>query len=343
MRFIDQTEVWVYSGNGGDGIVSFRRARNRPKLGPDGGSGGNGGSVYFVADEGINTLASLRYKREFRAEHGGKGGTNERTGKRGADIQVKVPLGTLIFDQDSGEKLGELTKAEIPVLIAKGGVHGLGNSEFVTSVNRAPRKATLGEKGVSLHLRLELKVLADVGLAGHPNAGKSTLLSRLSHAKPKIADYPFTTLHPILGVVEDNITGRSFVVADIPGLIEGASQGKGLGFEFLKHLERNKIIAYILDGSMGLEEILGQYKALQKELFTYSLGFKEKQGIVVLNKVDLLSAKDLKIITKKFESLQIPLIPISAVTGYGLRELIQTFGDALERLKQSEDEINSEA
>lgn len=341
MRFIDQTEIWVYSGSGGDGLVSFRRGRNRPKLGPDGGSGGPGGSVYFVVDKGMNTLASLRYTREFRAEHGGKGGTNDSTGKTGADIRVKVPPGTLIFDTVTGDKLGELTDPGMELLIAKGGARGLGNCEFVTSVNRAPRKATLGEKGQSFHLRLELKVLADIGLAGMPNAGKSTLLSRLSHAKPKIADYPFTTLHPMLGVVEDKVTGRSFVVADIPGLIEGASRGKGLGFEFLRHLERNKIIAYILDGSLG-EQALKHYHDLQHELFTYNDSFKEKQGIVVLNKVDLLREKDLKKVVKAFEALNIPLVPISAVTGDGLRNLIQTFGDALEILKKQDEPTDTQ-
>jgi GTP-binding protein len=337
MRFIDQTEIWVYSGDGGDGIVSFRRARNKPRLGPDGGSGGAGGSVIFSADRGMNTLATLRYRREYRAEDGGKGGTNERTGRRGDDIIVNVPLGTIIFDIKTNEKLGELTDTTLNLVIAKGGERGLGNSEFVTSIIRAPKKATLGENGLSLHLRLELKVLADIGLAGMPNAGKSTLLSRLSHAKPKIADYPFTTLHPMLGVVEDKLTGRSFVVADIPGLIEGASKGKGLGFEFLRHLERNKIIAYILDGSLG-DGAIKNYHDLQHELFAYNDSFRKKQGIVVLNKIDLLDNDALAKLVGRFESLKVPVVPISAVTGDGLRSLIQTFGDALEKLKSANDD-----
>ncbi len=341
MRFIDQTEIWVYSGSGGDGIASFRRARNKPRLGPDGGSGGAGGSVYFKADRGMNTLATLRYRREYRAKDGGKGGANERTGRRGEDITIQVPLGTIIFDHASGEKLGELTDTNSLLLIAKGGEPGLGNSEFVTAVNRAPQSATKGEKGLSFHLRLELKVLADIGLAGMPNAGKSTLLSRLSHAKPKIADYPFTTLHPMLGVVEDKITGRSFVVADIPGLIEGASKGKGLGFEFLRHLERNKVIAYILDGSLG-KEALKHYHDLQHELYTYNEAFRSKQAVVVLNKVDLLDEDVLAKTLKSFDSLNIPVVSISAVTGQGLRLLIQTFGDVLEKLKsENEEEFTS--
>ena len=334
MRFIDQTEIWVYSGSGGDGIVSFRRARNRPKLGTDGGNGGNGGSVFFSADPGTNTLANLRYRSEYRAEDGGKGGTNERTGRCAENLTIPVPLGTIFFDADTNEKLGELTDASSDLLIAKGGTRGFGNAMFVTSTNRAPRHATPGEKGQCRRLRLELKILADIGLAGMPNAGKSTLLSRLSQAKPKIADYPFTTLHPMLGVTEDPVTGRSFVVADIPGLIEGASRGRGLGFEFLRHLERTKIIAYVLDAS--LEEVVKNFHDLQHELFTYNGAFRDKKGIVVLNKVDLLDAVALTKVQDAFAALAVPVIPISAVTGQGLRTLTHTFAEALERLKNED-------
>lgn len=338
MRFIDQTEIWVSSGNGGDGSLSFKRARNKPKLGPDGGNGGDGGSVYFCADLGMNTLASLRYRKEFRAEHAAHGGSNTRTGRNGTHLKIKVPLGTLFYDAESGDYLGELTDPDKDFLIAKGGKGGLGNMEFVSSTNRAPRTRTLGEKGIHLHLRLELKVLADVGLAGFPNAGKSTLLSVLSDAKPKIADYPFTTLHPILGVVEDKKSSRSFVVADIPGLLEGASQGKGLGFEFLRHLERNKIIAYILDGSLK-ESLLDQYESLKHELYSFNETFQKKRQLVVINKLDLLSEEDKALVEKSFAKQGIDILFISAAAKIGLDTLIQTFADHLDLLlKESPDE-----
>ena len=333
MQFIDETEIWVSSGHGGDGVVSFRRARNKPRLGPDGGSGGAGGSVFFTADPGMNTLASFRYRREYAANNGGKGSSNEKTGKRGEDLVILVPLGTIVFNADNDEKLGELTEIGSQLLIAKGGARGLGNAEFVSAVHRAPRQATLGEKGVKLRLRLELKVLADVGLAGMPNAGKSTLLSHLSAAKPKIADYPFTTLHPILGVVEDKVSGRSFVVADIPGLIEGASQGKGLGFEFLRHLERNKIIAYVLDASLGPDQTLSHYRTVQNELYTYNDSFREKRSLVILNKLDLLDEREVKQVEETFRALGIKSLAISAATGRGLQELIFSLGDILETLR----------
>ncbi len=339
MRFIDRTEIWVHSGSGGDGIASFRRARNRPKMGVDGGSGGKGGSVFFYADPGTNTLANLRYRSEYRAEDGIKGGTNDCTGRCGRDLRIQVPLGTLFYNAETNEKLGEITSTESDLEIAKGGAGGLGNSVFVTSIVRAPRTFTRGEKGQTLRLRLELKVLADVGLAGMPNAGKSTLLSRLSQAKPKIADYPFTTLHPMLGVTEDPVSGRSFVVADIPGLIEGASRGKGLGFEFLRHLERTKIIAYVID-STG-EDVLKNFHDLQHELFTYNEAFRKKLGVVVLNKADLLSDEEREKTLKAFAEISIPAVSISAVTGQGLQTLMHTLGDELERLKNEDNGSHS--
>ena len=245
MKFIDKIEIWAISGSGGDGMMSFRSARNLPKLGPDGGNGGHGGSVYVVGDNGLNTLAPLRYCKEYRAEDGVRGGSNDCTGRCGEPLRIPVPFGTILYDAVNGDKVGEITPGSGEVLVAQGGARGMGNRAFTSSTHRAPRTTTKGEKGIRRRLRLELKVLADVGLAGMPNAGKSTLLSRLSHAKPKIADYPFTTLHPILGVVDDRERDRSFVVADIPGLIEGASESKALGFEFLPHLKRTKLIASV--------------------------------------------------------------------------------------------------
>lgn len=333
MLFIDQTEIWVSSGDGGDGVVSFRRARNLPKLGPDGGDGGDGGSVYLCADLGLNTLATLRYRKEYSAEHGGKGSSSGKTGRRGESLRIKVPLGTVALDASTGRQIGEVTDHNTELLVAKGGTFGLGNQGFASATNRAPRQSTPGTKGQHILLRLELKVLADVGLAGMPNAGKSTLLSRLSHAKPKIADYPFTTLHPILGMVEDKISGRSFVVADIPGLIEGASHGKGLGFEFLRHLERTKIIACILDASHTCEELVKNYHGLLTELLTYNSAFNDKKRIVVLNKIDLLNPEELAKRVKAFAEISVTALPISAVTGVGLNSLILNLGNILERLK----------
>ena len=342
MKFIDQTEIWITSGSGGDGIVSFRRARNMPKLGPDGGNGGNGGNVFLIADKGLNTLAPLRYRKEFRAEDGIRGGSSNCAGACAEDLFISVPLGTIASDASSGEKLGEVTLETSRVLVGKGGTRGMGNNEFVSSTNRAPRTATMGEKGIRRRLLLELKVLADIGLAGMPNAGKSTLLSRLSHARPKIADYPFTTLHPMLGVVESKTRERSFVVADIPGLIEGASQGKGLGFEFLRHLERTKVIAYVVDSFLPVDEVVQKFLDLQKELFTYNEAFREKQGIIVLNKIDLLDKSVILELCEAFAQYQLPVVAISAVTGDGLEGLIHSLGDILDRSNSKDRQLTVE-
>jgi GTP-binding protein len=297
MKFIDSTEIFVASGKGGDGLVSFKTASNKPRLGPDGGDGGHGGDVVFVAAPQLNTLSSVRYKGRYIAENGGKGGSSGKTGRSGEDTEVLVPLGTEIYDAETGRLMCEILVPGQREVICEGGRRGFGNLRFVSSTHQAPEEYVSGQAGRELTLRLELKLLADVGLAGLPNAGKSTLLSVMSAAKPKIADYPFTTLEPQLGVVELRERGefnlQSFVMADIPGLIEGASEGRGLGHEFLRHLERTKVIAYILDafpidGSDPLETLA----LLQRELRSYDEKLFARRSVVVLNKIDLAEGED---------------------------------------------------
>ena len=326
MKFIDQTEIHLQSGNGGDGISTFRTARNRPKLGPDGGNGGNGGDVYLKADKSINTLSTLRYRQVYKAQDGGKGGTNNKTGLCGDHKYVPVPCGTLAFDQD-GTLLGELIENGETLLVAKGGKRGYGNLHYMSSTNRAPRTFTHGKKGVTVTVKLELKLLADVGLAGFPNAGKSTLLSKLSAARPKVADYPFTTLTPQLGVVEleGDYNRNSFVMADVPGLIEGASLGKGLGLEFLRHLERTKVLAFILDPfDPSSESPLTDFKKLYKEVEQYNSSMANKKLLIVINKIDMLDGMDKTEYDQRkseLDSLGIPVLEISGMSGAGLSNL----------------------
>ena len=324
MKFIDQTEIHVTAGNGGDGISSFRSARNEPKLGPDGGNGGNGGDILLLAESSLNTLSSLRYRQVYRGEHGGKGHSNNKTGRCGRPKIIKVPRGTVVYDSD--EVLGELVEPGQKLLVAKGGKRGYGNLNYVSATNRAPHFFTHGQKGDRRTLRLELKLLADVGLAGFPNAGKSTLLSRLSAAKPKIADYPFTTLVPNLGVVElGEHSADSFVLADVPGLIEGASDGRGLGLEFLRHLERTKVIAFVVDAFDMLEPSpLASLKKLREELKSYSSKMLAKEAVVILNKMDLADAFPQEEVERRLSEISqagYPVLKISAVSGDGLEEL----------------------
>src|SRR5512139_994810 len=246
MKFVDEATIKVQAGNGGRGMVSFRREKFIPFGGPDGGDGGDGGSIHLVADAGLNTLADFRYRRTFKADNGEPGGSADCSGKGGGDLEVVVPVGTVIYDVDTEETLGDLTHGGDRVLVARGGKGGLGNQHFKSSTNRTPRKATPGHPGERRELKLELKVIADVGLLGLPNAGKSTLISAVSAARPKIADYPFTTLYPNLGVVSCG-NQRSFLMADIPGLIEGAAEGAGLGIRFLKHLQRTRVLLHLVD------------------------------------------------------------------------------------------------
>ena len=348
MKFIDQTEIHVTAGNGGDGIASFRSARNKPKLGPDGGNGGNGGDVQLQAEPSLNTLSSLRYRQVYRGEHGGKGQANNRTGRCGRHKTIRVPRGTVVYDRDSGELLGELVEPGQMLQVAKGGKRGYGNLNYVSATNRAPHFFTHGQKGANRTLRLELKLLADVGLAGFPNAGKSTLLSRLSAAKPKIADYPFTTLVPNLGVVElGEHSEDSFVLADVPGLIEGASDGRGLGLEFLRHLERTKVIAFVVDAFDLLEPSpLASLKKLKEELKSYSPKMLAKEAVVILNKMDLADAFPPEEVERRLDEISqagYPILKVSAVTGEGLEELKRALFDYIKPSEQTDYDLNDSA
>lgn len=292
MKFIDEARITVHAGKGGEGCLSFRREKYIPFGGPNGGDGGDGGCVYLVGDEGLNTLVDFRYQRKYQARNGQPGQGKNCRGISGDDLLVKVPLGTLIFDEETDECLGDITEHDQRIKVAQGGFHGLGNTRFKSSVNRAPRQTTKGSPGETRRLKLQLKVLADIGLLGMPNAGKSTLINAISNARPKIADYPFTTLHPNLGVVR--VDGyRSFVVADIPGLIEGASDGAGLGIRFLKHLERTRLLLHLIDvmpadGSDPVENA----KTILNELARHSEDLAAKPRWCVFNKIDLIPVEE---------------------------------------------------
>jgi len=334
MKFVDEATIRVQAGNGGNGCLSFRREKYVEKGGPDGGDGGDGGSVYLVADAAMNTLADFRVARKFRAENGQPGAGRNKTGRSGEDIEVRVPCGTVVHDVDTGELISDLTEDGQRQKVADGGRGGLGNTRFKSSVNRAPRKTTPGTPGEGRHLKLELKVLADVGLLGLPNAGKSTLISAMSQARPKIADYPFTTLHPNLGVVR---VGRlqSFVMADIPGLIEGASEGAGLGIRFLRHLSRTGLLLHVVDIAPvdPANEPVAAVRAIEQELGNYSGDLVDKPRWLVINKVDLVPETERESVCAGLvEELgwEGPVYPVSAATGEGTEALAQAVMRALE-------------
>jgi GTPase len=339
MKFVDEADVRVEAGAGGRGCVSFRREKFIPRGGPDGGDGGDGGSVYLIAREGMNTLADFRVQRRFRAESGRGGSGQNMTGAAGADLFIDVPRGTVVSDLDTEETLGDLSHDGEPLLVAKGGQGGRGNTRFKSSVNRAPRRFDPGEPGESRRLKLALKLLADVGLLGAPNAGKSTLTRALSAARPKVADYPFTTLHPHLGVVRVG-TDRSFVMADIPGLIEGAASGAGLGIRFLKHLERTRLLLHIVD---ACEELTGgdpaaTYRAVEAELGQYSAALRGKPRWLVLNKLDLLPAEEREARVATIVSTlgwQGPVYGISALAADGTKRLVQDVMGFLEKQRDA--------
>ncbi|MDU6411356.1 MAG: Obg family GTPase CgtA [Yersiniaceae bacterium] len=292
MKFVDEATILVVAGDGGNGCVSFRREKYIPKGGPDGGDGGDGGDVYLLADENLNTLIDYRFEKSFRAERGENGQSRDCTGKRGKDITIKVPVGTRIIDQGTGEVVGDLTRHQQRLMVAKGGFHGLGNTRFKSSVNRTPRQKTMGTPGEKRDINLELLLLADVGMLGLPNAGKSTFIRAVSAAKPKVADYPFTTLVPSLGVVRMD-SEQSFVVADIPGLIEGASEGAGLGIRFLKHLERCRVLLHLVDiAPIDESDPVQNAHVIINELKQYSEKLSEKPRWLVFNKVDLLDDEE---------------------------------------------------
>ncbi|MFT4562949.1 MAG: GTP-binding protein, partial [Gammaproteobacteria bacterium] len=290
MKFIDEAKITVQAGNGGEGCLSFRREKNIALGGPDGGDGGDGGSVYLEVDARLNTLIDFRYKRIFKARNGQPGMGRNMIGKGAEDLVIFVAPGTLIYDAETSELLGDLTEENPRMLIAQGGFHGLGNARFKSSTNRAPRKTTKGTSGDFRELRLELKLLADVGLLGLPNAGKSTLISQISSARPKIADYPFTTLRPILGVVAID-SETSFVVADIPGIIEGAADGAGLGVQFLRHVERTKLLLHVIDvsGLNGAGDPAVDFQTITHELAAYRTPLIDRERWVVFNKIDVFT------------------------------------------------------
>ncbi len=323
MKFVDEIKIKVKAGDGGRGCISFRREKFIPKGGPDGGNGGDGGDVIFVATTSYNTLSHLRGKKLIKAKRGEHGRGKDQYGKKGEDAIVYVPVGTIVKDLKTGEVIADLIEDGMKVVVAKGGKGGRGNKCFVSPTNRAPYYAEEGKPGEEKELLLELKLIADVGLIGYPNAGKSTLISVISNAKPKIADYPFTTLTPNLGVVDYN-EKFSFVVADIPGLIEGASKGKGLGLQFLKHIERTKIFVHLLDSTiLDADKILQRYHSIRNELKNYNPELLNKKEIVVITKIDAIPEDALKqIISKIKEEIKRDPIPISSVAKKGLDKLI---------------------
>lgn len=288
MKFIDEARIRVQAGDGGNGCVSFRREKFIPFGGPNGGDAGDGGSIYLVADENINTLVDFRFKRDYRATRGQNGMGSDCTGKSGDDLIIRVPVGTLVIDDDTDEQMGDLVEHDQKLLVAQGGFHGLGNARFKSSTNRAPRQATSGTPGDMRWLRLELKLLADIGLLGLPNAGKSTFIRSVSSARPKVGDYPFTTLNPNLGVVSVDYE-RSFVIADIPGVIEGAAEGAGLGIQFLKHLTRTRLLLHLVDvAPFDESDPVENVRLIARELEKYSADLASRPRWLVLNKIDLL-------------------------------------------------------
>lgn len=337
MKFVDEAQIRVEAGAGGNGCMSFRREKYVPLGGPDGGDGGDGGDVVLVVDEGLNTLVDFRHERVFRATRGQDGMGAQCYGRRGADRVIRVPIGTTVYDAATGELLGDLTEQAQRLLVARGGRHGLGNMHFKSSRNRAPRQTTRGEPGEVRELRLELRLLADVGLMGLPNAGKSTFIRAVSAARPKVADYPFTTLYPQLGVVSVGV-GQSFVIADVPGLIAGAASGAGLGTQFLRHLGRTRLLLHLVDltaEDLG-QDLVGQVRVVEGELRAYSAELGARERWLVLTKADLLEPGEVE--RRREEALRAldwrgPAFVISAATGAGCRELVQALQRRLDTLR----------
>lgn len=336
--FIDRAKIKIKAGDGGNGVTAFRREKFVPRGGPSGGDGGRGGDVWLESDEGLNTLLHLRYNPEHKAERGKHGEGSNRHGKDGVDAVVKVPVGTQVFDAESGELLHDFTEPEQRFLAAKGGKGGWGNAHFATPTRRAPRYHYTGRPGGEKELQLELKLIADVGLVGFPNAGKSTLISVISAAKPKIADYPFTTLEPNLGVV-DLGDFRTFVVADIPGLIEGASEGAGLGDRFLRHVERTKLILHLVDvSSFSGRDPVEDYEIINRELANYSPGLAERPQIVVATKIDALDEPErLEALKKQAAKDGKDFFEISSITNRGIKELVSAVAKKLDEVAAEND------
>lgn len=341
MKFVDEASIHVIAGKGGDGSASFRREKYIPFGGPDGGDGGDGGSVYLEGDSGLNTLVDFRHRRIYKAENGVMGKGQQRYGKKGEDIYIRVPLGTVVTDELNETILGDVTEHGQHLLVARGGRGGLGNVHFKSSTNQAPRKFVPGAPGEDVQLHLEMKVLADIGLLGFPNAGKSTLISTVSSARPKVADYPFTTLYPNLGVVRIGFDS-SFVIADIPGLIEGAAEGAGLGVQFLKHLQRTKLLLHLVEiaplDEMAPEDAI---RKLEKELVNFDRELAEKPRWLVFTKIDVLDRDEAQIIAERVvKELKWtdPWFMISSVTQTGTGELMQSIGRKLDEMRELEKE-----
>lgn len=331
--FVDEVLIHVKAGAGGDGAVSFRREKHVPRGGPDGGDGGRGGSVVMVADPMLTTLIDFRFKREYKAERGGNGSGNNKSGRHGQDIELRVPVGTQVTDSNTGDVVADLVRADQRAVVAKGGQGGRGNAVFVSSTHQTPRFAEKGEPAEERDLRLDLKMLADVGLIGFPNVGKSTLIARISAARPKIADYPFTTLVPNLGVVPVE-PGKSFVVADIPGLIEGASEGHGLGHQFLRHVERTRLLVHFVDVSaLTMRDPAEDFAIVNRELAAYSERLAERTQLVALNKADMPGAREIvPALHSALEAQGYPVYEISALTGEGVQPLIYAMWEALQEI-----------
>ena len=333
MKFIDEVSIDVKAGDGGNGLASFRRLKNIPKGGPDGGDGGNGGSIIFRSVNNLNTLSKFRFQRKFEAENGKRGGSQNKTGSDGKDLVIEVPCGTLLYDLETDNPLADLINNQDELLICKGGKGGFGNLRYKSSTNRSPTKFTEGKTGDSLSLRLELRLLADIGLLGKPNAGKSSLVRAVSSAKPKVADYAFTTLHPSLGVV-DYSENSSFVISDIPGLIAGASEGVGLGIQFLKHLSRTKVIVQIVDVyDKNPMEVITEIRELSKEITNYDPDLIKKVRWLALNKIDLINTNQLEELKeelgREFQD-NLHIYCISAEKKEGTQQLMRDIGEFME-------------
>ena len=333
MKFIDEVSIDVKAGDGGNGLASFRRLKNIPKGGPEGGDGGNGGSIIFRSVNNLNTLSKFRFQRKFEAENGKRGGSQNKTGSDGKDLVIEVPCGTLLYDLETDNPLADLINNQDELLICKGGKGGFGNLRYKSSTNRSPTKFTEGKEGDSLSLRLELRLLADIGLLGKPNAGKSSLVRAVSSAKPKVADYAFTTLHPSLGVV-DYSENSSFVISDIPGLIAGASEGVGLGIQFLKHLSRTKVIVQIVDVyDKNPMEVITEIRELSKEITNYDPDLIKKVRWLALNKIDLINTNQLEELKdelgREFQD-NLHIYCISAAKKEGTQQLMRDIGEFME-------------